>query len=149
MTTRLAAVVMAVLLALYLVFAGYYATVLFGTGTVVGVLIGVGLLVLAVIGAGFTVAEVVFGIRAERLARRLETEGGLPEEELPLLASGRVDRAAADAVFPRYRDAAEAAPEDWRAWFRLALAYDAAGDRRRARWATRRAIRLERGASTD
>jgi len=149
MTTRLAAVVMAVLLALYLVFAGYYTTVLFGTGTVVGVLIGVGLLVLAVIGAGFTVAEVVFGIRAERLARRLETEGGLPEEELPLLASGRVDRAAADAVFPRYRDAAEAAPEDWRAWFRLALAYDAAGDRRRARWATRRAIRLERGALTD
>ena len=32
----------------------------------------------------------------------------------------------------------------WDAWFRLALAYDASGDRRRARWATRQAIKLSR-----
>ena len=40
----------------------------------------------------------------------------------------------------------EAAPEDWRAWFRLGLAYDASGDRRRARKAIIRAISLERCA---
>ena len=45
-----------------------------------------------------------------------------------------------------YRAAVEQTPDDWSAWFRLALAYDAAGDRRRARWATREAIRLERAA---
>jgi len=148
-TNRIGAVVMAVVLALYLVFSGYYATVLFGTGDGVAIAIGIGLLVFAVIGAGFIAAEIVFGVRAERLARRLEQEGALPEEQVPAGPSGRVDRAAAEELFPRYRDAVEAAPGDWRAWFRLALAYDAAGDRRRARWATRTAIRLSRGGSPD
>lgn len=148
MTMRVGAVVMAILLALYLVFTGYYATVLFGTGTPVAIAIGVAMLALAVLAAVFMGLEILFGVRAERLARRLEREQALPTEQLPLLPSGRLDRAAADELFPAYRAAAEAAPEDWRAWFRLALAYDAAGDRRRARWATRTAIRLERATAT-
>ena len=146
MGMRVGAVVMAVLLGLYLAFAIYYAFVLFGTGVPVAVAIGVALLVLPLLGAGFIVAEILFGIRAERLARRLESEGGLPSEQVPVTASGRIDRETADELFPVYRDAVESDPDDWRAWFRLALAYDAAGDRRRARWATRRAIRLERAA---
>jgi Flp pilus assembly protein TadD len=36
----------------------------------------------------------------------------------------------------------ESAEDDWSAWFRLGLAYDDAGDRRRARAAMRTAIRL-------
>ena len=144
MITRIGAVVMTLLLALYLVFAVYYATVLFGTASPVAIAIGVALLLLAVLGGAFIVAEIVFGVRAERLGRRLDVEGGLPLEELPAVPSGRIDRAAAAEVFPRYREAAERSPDDWRVWFRLALAYDAAGDRRRARWATREAIRLER-----
>ena len=63
---------------------------------------------------------------------------------LPLSPSGRIEREAADSVFPRYKSDVEQHPEDWRAWFRLALAYDASGDRRRARWATRQAIKLSR-----
>ena len=51
-------------------------------------------------------------------------------------------REDADAVFPRYRDEVTASPDDWRAWYRLGLAYDASGDRRRAREAVRRAITL-------
>jgi hypothetical protein len=144
MTTRIGVVVMAVLLALYLVFAGYYATVLFGTGDAVAIAIGAGLIVLAVIAAAFIAVELVFGVRADRLARRLEAEGGIPDEPLPLRASGRVERVAAEELFPRYRAAVEASPDDWRAWFRLALVYDASGDSRRARWATREAIRLSR-----
>lgn len=147
MSTRLGAAVMALLLALYLVFAGYYATVLFGTGSPAAVAIGVALLVLAALGAAFIAIEIVFGVRAEALARRLEEEGGLPTEQLPLSPSGRLDRAAAEEVFPAYRGAAEADPGDWRVWFRLALVYDAAGDRRRARWATREAIRLARASA--
>ena len=92
-------------------------------------------------------AEIVFAVRAEGLARRLEKEGGLPQEQLPTTTSGRVLRADAQAIFPGYQAAVEADPENWRAWFRLALAYDASGDRRRARWATRTAIRLSREAS--
>jgi Flp pilus assembly protein TadD len=45
-------------------------------------------------------------------------------------------------VFPQYRAAVEESPGDWKAWYRLGLAYDGAGDRRRAREAIREAIRL-------
>lgn len=144
LTTRVGVVVMTVLLGLYLVFAVYYGTVLLRVGETVAVLMGLALLVLPLLGGIFLVAELVFGRRAARLARRLEEDGALPEEELPVLPSGRVDRKAADAAFPAYQRAVEDAPEDWRAWFRLALAYDACGDRRRARWATRQAIGFER-----
>ena len=40
--------------------------------------------------------------------------------------------------------ARDQAPRDWRARYRLALAYDASGDRRRAREAAREAVRLHR-----
>jgi Flp pilus assembly protein TadD len=43
------------------------------------------------------------------------------------------------------RAAVEAAPDDWGSWFRLGFAYDAAGDRKRARESLRRAARLHRG----
>lgn len=144
MRTRLAVAVMAVLLIVYLVFAVGYAVMLIGIGEPVAIAIGIGLLILPIIGAWALVSEIVFAVRAERLAKRLEDEGGMPSEPVPVSASGRVDRAAADALFPSYKAAVDAAPESWRAWFRLALAYDASGDRRRARWATRTAIRLAR-----
>jgi hypothetical protein len=141
---RIAVVVMALLLGLYLVFAIRYGVLLIRVGEPVAVGLGVALFVLPVLALGLMIAEIVFAVRAEGLAKRLEAEGGLPSEELPLRPSGRIERAAADAVFPRYKEAVEADPENWRPWYRLALAYDAAGDRRRARWATRTAIRLSR-----
>ncbi|WP_294179286.1 tetratricopeptide repeat protein [uncultured Schumannella sp.] len=146
MTTRIGVVVMAALLGLYLVFAVRYGVLMIGLDGIVPVAIGIALLVLPLLAAGTIVAEVTFGVRAEKLARRLEAEGGLPDEEIPASASGRVDRTAAQAVFATYQQAVEAEPGDWRAWYRLALVYDASGDRRRARWATRTAIRLERDA---
>jgi hypothetical protein len=121
-----------------------YGVILIGVGEPVAVAIGVALLVLPIVGAWAMVSEILFAVRAERLAKRLEEEGGMPSEPVPVSPSGRVDRAAADALFPSYRAAVDAEPESWRAWFRLALAYDASGDRRRARWATRTAIRLAR-----
>lgn len=135
---------MALLLALYLVFVAQYALLLFGSPEPVAKAMGVALIVLPIIGAWALVTEILFGVRAERLARILETEGGMPSESIPLRPSGRPDREAADAQFPRYQAEVEAEPESWRAWFRLALAYDASGDRRRARWATRRSISLSR-----
>jgi hypothetical protein len=139
---RIAVVATAVLLVIYLILPVRYGVVLVQLGTPVPVLIGIALFVLPLIGAWALVAEILFAVRADRLAQRLEAEGGMPTEEVPIRASGRVDRAAADALFPSYRDAVDADPENWRMWFRLALAYDASGDRRRARWATRTAIRL-------
>ncbi|MEO8093674.1 MAG: hypothetical protein ABI632_01950 [Pseudolysinimonas sp.] len=142
MKTRIAVVVMAALLIVYLVFAIRYGLLLIGTGQPIGIAIGVALLIFPVIAGGALVAELVFTVRADRLGARLEAEGGMPDEQLPVLASGRIDRAAADAVFPTYRAAAEADPENWRVWYRLGLAYDGSGDRRRARWAIRQALRL-------
>ena len=55
-----------------------------------------------------------------------------------------IDRAAADAQFAAFADAVRAAPRDWRARYRLSLAYAAAGDRTRARAAAREAVRLHR-----
>ena len=133
---------MSVLLVLYLALVGLRAIAFIGTGVPIAVVMGVALLVLPLIGALLLVRELRFVLRANALVRDLGAEGGLPVDDLPRSPSGRPDRAAADAEFERYRAEAEAAPADWRSWLRLGLAYDASGDRRRAREAMRRAITL-------
>ncbi|TFC03931.1 tetratricopeptide repeat protein [Cryobacterium sp. MDB2-33-2] len=147
MKGRIGAGMMAILLAFYLVLVGWRAVLFLQSGAPVGIAIGVALLVLPLIGFWALVLEVTFGSRSARLVRLLEASGELPVETLPIRASGRPVRDAADADFPQYRDAVDAAPEDWKAWFRLGLAYDAAGDRKRARGAIRTAITLERAAA--
>jgi cytochrome c-type biogenesis protein CcmH/NrfG len=143
MTARIGVAIMAALLALYIVLVGQRAWLLMVSGDPVGVAMGVGLIVLPVIAAWALGRELWFGVRAQQLGRRLESEGGLPADEVELRPSGRVRREDGDALFPAYRADVEAHPDDWRAWYRLGLAYDAAGDRRRAREAVRTAIRLE------
>lgn len=147
MKGRIAVVVMAVLLVFYLVLVGWRAVLFVQSGELEGILIGVALIVLPIIGAWALVREILFGARCERLVKQLEAEGALPVDDLPTRPSGRPYREAADAQFPEFRDAVDAAPEDWRAWFRLGLAYDASGDRRRARGALRTAMTLEKSAS--
>lgn len=137
------AVVMAVLLALYVALVGWRAVQFVQTGEPVAIAMGVALIVLPVLAAWAIWRELQFGVRSQRLVERLESEGGL-DLGLPVRPSGRPERAAADAAFPAFRDAVEAEPDSWRAWLRLGLAYDAAGDRRRARRAVRKAIELER-----
>ena len=143
MTARVGVAVMAALLALYIVLVAQRAWLLVASGDPVGVAMGIGLIVLPIIAAWALGRELWFGVRAQQLGRRLEAEGELPQDEVTLRPSGRVLREDADAVFPAYRADAEAHPDDWRVWYRLGLAYDAAGDRRRAREAVRTAIRLE------
>lgn len=149
MTARIGVAVMAVLLALYFVLAGQRAVVLLGSGVPVGVAMGAALLVFPLVGAWAISRELLFGVRTQRLVGILDAEGGLPVDDLPKLASGRPVRAAADEQFPRYRAEVDAEPESWRAWFRLGLAYDASGDRRRARRAIRTAIALHRAERAD
>ena len=144
MRARAAALVMAALLVLYLVFVVNYALLLITDDEPLAKGMGVALIVLPFLGAGVLVADLVFVVRGERLVKMLGAEGGLPVDDLPRLPSGRPDPAAADLEFPKYRAEVEAEPASWRAWLRLGLAYDASGDRSRARWATRKAIALER-----
>jgi hypothetical protein len=144
MTARIAAIAMAALLAVYLVFVTSYAIRLMASGESVGVAMGIALFVLPIIGAWALIAELLFGVRTQRLYRIVSAEGDLPADGIPTLASGRPDPKKADEQFGRYKEAVEADPESWQAWFRLGLAYDASGDRRRARWATREAVKLSR-----
>ena len=144
MGARVASLVMAGLLVVYLVFVVRYAILLITDPQPLAKAMGVALIVLPFLGAGVLAADLVFVVRGERLVKRLGAEGGLPVDDLPRLPSGRPDPAAADLEFPRYQAEVEGSPESWRAWLRLGLAYDASGDRRRARWATRKAIALER-----
>lgn len=144
MKARIATIVMAALLVLYLVFATNYAILLIASDQPLAKALGFALIVLPVIGAWVLAADLVFVVRGERLLARLGAEGGLPVDTLPRLPSGRADPAAADAEFPTYQAQVEADPGSWRAWLRLGLAYEASGDRRRARWATRKAIALDR-----
>ncbi|MDQ0679263.1 hypothetical protein QFZ30_002645 [Arthrobacter pascens] len=106
--------------------------------------IGAAYLVLPVIGAWAMIRELMFGAHTEQMAKVLEAEGGLPVDDLPRTPGGRIVRSAADQEFEKYRVEAEAAPGDWRSWFRLSCAYDAAGDRKRARASMRDAVRLFR-----
>jgi cytochrome c-type biogenesis protein CcmH/NrfG len=144
MKGRIGVLIISLLLALYLVVLGGRGIAFLQTGIPVAIAIGVAVLVLPFIGAWALVRELWFGVRSEQLVRRLDAEGNLPLADLPTRPSGRPIRAAADADFPQYRDAVAATPTDWRAWFLLGLAYDASGDRRRARGAIRSAITLER-----
>ena len=124
-------------LAVYFALIGYRGIYLLGEHRLALQVLGVAVLLLPLVGIWVVVAELRFGRATERLARQLPDEADAP---LPRTPWGRIDRAAADARFARRRAVVEAAPDDWRAWFRLALAYDDAGDRRRARAAMRTAI---------
>jgi hypothetical protein len=135
------------LLVFYLVVSFQRSVLLLGDSNLTAKAIGAAYLVLPVIGAWALIRELLFGARTEQMAKVLEAEGGLPVDELPRTPGGRIVRAAADAEFEKYRAEAEAAPDDWRSWFRLSCAYDAAGDRKRARASMRDAVRLFTTAS--
>jgi len=122
------------------------ALALFRTGTPSAIALGLGVLLLPMVGAWAVIATLRSGIAMGRLARQAADEGvDLDVSDLPRMPSGRIRRDAADALFETVRADAEARPDDWRAWYRLARAYDYAGDRARARETMRRAVELESG----
>lgn len=82
-----------------------------------------------------------------RMQEILRAEGG---DALPARRGRRSPlpiRDPADVRFSFVMRDVERQPGDWRPWFRLSLAYADAGDRRRARKATRQALRLFAGAN--
>ncbi|SPE58591.1 hypothetical protein SNS2_4149 [Streptomyces netropsis] len=136
---------LAAVLVAYFVLVGSRGVMLIQQGTLLTVAFGVSVLVLPFIGAWFLYQTTKFARAADRLARELDAEGGLPVDELVRTPSGRIDRDSADVVFARRRAETEDAPGDWRSWFRLAVAYHDARDTPRARKAMQRAIALHDG----
>ncbi|MFD8998982.1 hypothetical protein [Streptomyces abikoensis] len=136
---------LAAVLVVYFVLVGSRGVMLIQQGTVVTVAFGLAVMILPFIGAWFLYRTTKFARDANRLARELEAEGGLPVDELVRTPGGRIDRDSADEVFARRKAETEEAPGDWRCWFRLAVAYHDARDTPRARKAMQRAIALHDG----
>lgn len=146
-----AALALTALLVVYVVLVAVRAVQLVATGEPVAVVLGVALLVGPLIVVALIAREWMLATDVQRMADVLAADDQLPVDDLPRSPGGRVDRAAARAAFGPYRERVEADPGDWRGWYHLAFAYDAAGDRRRARAALRTASSLHRGrpAGTD
>ncbi len=140
MRTRVIVAMLVVVVAFYGYLIGLRGWLLIQEGGVVEVLLGVALLILPVLGVLLVFREVQFGRDSAALAALLESEGGHLVDDLPKRPSGRVERDAADALFAEVKAEVDAEPDNWRGWYRLAIAYDIAGDRRRARSAARAAI---------
>ena len=120
------------------------AVELFRAGTPSAIALGLGVLLLPVVGAWAVIATLRSGLAMTRLARLAAEEGAdLDVSDLPRMPSGRIRREAADALFETVRAEAAADPDNWRCWYRLARAYDYAGDRARARDSMRTALALQ------
>jgi cytochrome c-type biogenesis protein CcmH/NrfG len=140
--TKVVVGVLVLAFAFYAVTIGWRGVLLMADGRPAAVALGLGVVLLPALAAYAVWREIGFGLGAQRLADELAARGALPVDDLPRRRSGRVDRDAADAAFERFRRDTQTAPDDWAAWFRLGTAYDAAGDRRRARAAVRHALAL-------
>ncbi|UNO39634.1 hypothetical protein [Streptomyces sp. MST-110588] len=145
MRAKITYCVLAAVLVVYFVLVGSRGVLLIRQGTAVTVAFGAAVLILPFIGIWFLWHTTQFARKAGRLARELEAEGGLPVDELKRTPGGRIDRDSADAVFAKRQAETERAPQDWRSWFRLAIAYHDARDTPRARKAMQRAIALHDG----
>jgi cytochrome c-type biogenesis protein CcmH/NrfG len=132
----------------YFVLLGRMAVALIGSGRAAAVGLGVAVLVMPAIGLWAMIATLRAGFAHQKLARLIADDGmELDTSTLPRRPSGRIQRDAADALFDTVRTELEDDPDDWRRWYRLARAYDYAGDRRRAREAMKTALELH-GALT-
>jgi hypothetical protein len=141
------AVTAAIIVALvfYFVLVGRAGVELIQDGRVVTVLLGIAVLVLPAIGLWTVFATLRAGFAHQRLSRRIgEEDLELDVADLPRMPSGRIERAAADELFEQVKAEWEADPDNWRHSYRLARAYDYAGDRGRARETMRRAVHLEK-----
>lgn len=135
---------MCLALLVYVVLLGRSAVLLIGSGRAVAVGLGAALLLLPVIGLWAMIATLRAGFAHQKLARLIAEDGmELDVTALPRRPSGRIDRAAADALFDTIRDELHHDPDNWRRWYRLARAYDYAGDRTRARQAMKKAFQLQ------
>lgn len=137
---------MCVALVVYFVLLGRIAFALISSGELAAVGLGVALLVLPLIGVWVMVSTVRAGFAHQRLARLAREQNlELDVSDLPRRPSGRIERDAADALFDGVREELKEDPDNWVRWYRLARAYDYAGDRGRARAAMRRAVELQEG----
>ncbi|MFT3662677.1 MAG: hypothetical protein QM809_15245 [Gordonia sp. (in: high G+C Gram-positive bacteria)] len=134
----------------YLVLLSRSAVRLIQTGDVVGIGMGLAVFILPILGVWIIVQTVRSGIEHQRMTQAVAAAGrDLDVSALPHRPSGRLERDAADALFAQVKVEWEADPSDWMSSYRIARAYDYAGDRKRARQLMRRASEGYRQAKAD
>jgi len=143
-SAKFGAIVMTGLLGVYLTLVWERSIALVNSPQPIAVAIGSLMLFLPVVAAWGIFLELRFGLRIEKLGEILKKENAWPRFEFELRPSGRPTRVSAEAIFGKYQNLVENDESNWKVWFALGLAYDAAGDRARARKAMRSAIALSR-----
>lgn len=135
---------MCLALLMYAVFLGRIAVLLITSGSIAAIGMGVALLIMPFLGVWAMIATLRDGFAHQRLSRLIAEDGmELDAGALPRRPSGRIERDAADALFHTIHAELDADPDNWRRWYRLARAYEFAGDRRRAREAMKTAVALQ------
>lgn len=99
-------------------------------------LMGAGMLLFPAVALWALWRELKFGFQSEQLVKRAMDQG-LYELDLELRPSGRATRESAALAFEKVKAEFD---DSWQHWLLLAEAYDASGDRKRARSAMRTAI---------
>lgn len=138
MSAKVWALVMTALAVIYVLLLGQKGVLLLLEDNWVAKVMGLGLLVLPLVAAWAILTEVKFGIDAERLAKT-NTQ---PELQFEMRPSGKPTKESAQLEFERIKSLVSQDLENWELWFRLGECYDASGDRKLARKAIRKAIKL-------
>ncbi|MCZ4518481.1 hypothetical protein O4220_08120 [Rhodococcus ruber] len=139
---------MVLILGFYFFLLGQRGVTLIQNGGVASIALGIGVILLPIVGLWIVWATLKAGFDHQRLASRMREEGlELDVDDLPRMPSGRIERDAADELFQQIKAEWEEDPDNWRSSYRLARAYDYAGDRGRARETMKRAVELERAES--
>jgi cytochrome c-type biogenesis protein CcmH/NrfG len=129
MRARLVALILGAILVFYFLVIGQRALIMLNDDRPAFLFLGFGVLLLPIVGVWALWREIRIGLASQELAKRLTAEGKMPEESIP---------------FDVCKSDVESNPDDWRAWFRLAVAYGEAGDTRNGRAALRKSWELSR-----
>lgn len=127
---------MTLLTLVYIVLMAGRAIALLSEPGLIPRLMGSGMLLFPIVAVWALWREIQFGVRSEQLVRRA-IQQGLYELDLELRPSGRASKESAAKAFDEVKANFD---DSWQHWLLLAEAYDASGDRRRARSAMRTAI---------
>jgi tetratricopeptide (TPR) repeat protein len=125
----------------YLWLLGGRALLLLQTAEPVAQLMGLLMLGFPLLAVWAVFVELRFGLKAAALAEKAAALG-VEELDIERRPSGRAVRESAQQAFDRISAEVELDETNWALWFRLGEAYDACGDRKRARQAIRKAISL-------
>ena len=135
---------MCLALVVYFLMLGRTALAFITSGEPAAIGLGLALLVFPLIGVWVLFSTLRAGFAHQRLARLARERGmEIDVSALPRRPSGRIERDAADELFVTVKTELEADPDNWVRWYRLARAYDYAGDRTRARETMRTAVRMQ------